>query len=95
MITLVCLGSPFVTWWKLRKIKHFFDEKGSKMEGKMPPVTVFGSYRKGLRWARANQNQLPDNLNTILKQAILSDRLAIFSLGILIIIAAITVFTKS
>ena len=95
LMTLICLGSPFVAWWKLRKIKNSLDQMQTKMEDRMPPVTFFGSYRKGLSWARKNQNELPEHLSASVKQALIFDRLAIIALGILFIVAAISMFFKS
>ena len=95
LITLICLGSPFIAWWKLRKIKKSLDQMDTNNEDRMPTVKVFGSYRNGLSWTRKNQNILPEHLSASVKQALLFDRLAIIALSILFITAAISVVFKS
>lgn len=94
LITVICFVSPFITWWKLRKIKKSLKDMDTNIGREMPHIKVFGSYRKGLSWARKNQNVLPDNLNSEAKIAIFFDRLAMIGLGILILVAVVSVISK-
>ena len=94
LLILICLGSPFITLWKLRKLKESLDQTPVKIEDRMPPVPIFGSYRKGLSWVKNNQAALPEHLNTYVKQALIFDKLAMIALGIIFLVAAISVFLE-
>ncbi len=94
LATFIYLGSPFISWWKLRKIKNSIDQLPVAMEETMPPVTFFGSYRKGLSWARKHQNELPEYMSASIKQAIIFDRLALIAFGVLVLVAVISVVFK-
>ena len=92
--TLICFFSPFLVWWKLRKIRSSLGQVDFDARNNMPLVTFFGSYRKGLSWVRENQHELPEQLISSAKQAIIIDKLGIYSLGLLFIVAAISVIIK-
>ncbi len=92
--TLICFFSPFLVWWKLRKIRSLLGQLNSNSKNDMPLVTFFGSYRKGLSWVRKNQQELPEQLSASAKQALIIDKLGIYALGFLFAIAAISMIIK-
>lgn len=82
-------------WWKLRKIRSLLQQLTTNMGNDMPPVTFFGSYRKGLSWVRKNQQELPEQLSASANQVLIINKLGLYALGFLFAVAAISVIIKS